>query len=54
MTYWQEINEKLKPRIDTKLNKTVVDLFSGCGGLSLGFEANGFKTIGYEMDDESL
>lgn len=50
MEYWEEINKQLKPWIDTDLNKTVVDLFSGCGGLSLGFEANGFKTIGYEMD----
>lgn len=50
MHYWQEINEKLKPWIDTNLNKVVIDLFAGCGGLSLGFEANGFKTIGYEMD----
>ena len=54
MTYWEEINEKLKPRIDTELNKTVVDLFAGCGGLSLGFEANGFKTIGYEMDESDI
>jgi DNA (cytosine-5)-methyltransferase 1 len=53
MRYWEEINEKLKPRIDTDLNKTVVDLFAGCGGLSLGFEANGFKTIGFEMDENA-
>ncbi|WP_339653653.1 DNA cytosine methyltransferase [uncultured Salegentibacter sp.] len=53
MEYWEEINEKLKPWVDTALNKTVVDLFAGCGGLSLGFEANGFKTIGYEMDTQA-
>ena len=53
MEYWEEINNKLKPWVDTDLNKTVVDLFAGCGGLSLGFEANGFKTIGYEMDEQA-
>lgn len=53
MEYWEEINTKLKPWIDTDLNKIVVDLFAGCGGLSLGFEANGFKTIGYEMDEQA-
>ncbi len=53
MEYWQEINKNLKPWVDTDLNKTVIDLFAGCGGLSLGFEANGFKTIGYEMDENA-
>jgi DNA (cytosine-5)-methyltransferase 1 len=53
MEYWEEINRKLKPWIDADLNKTVVDLFAGCGGLSLGFEANGFETIGYEMDEQA-
>lgn len=53
MQYWEEINDKLKPWVDTDLNKTVLDLFAGCGGLSLGFEANGFNTIGYEMDQNA-
>ena len=29
-----------------------IDLFAGCGGLSLGFECAGVKTIGYEMKTE--
>lgn len=30
----------------------VIDLFAGCGGLALGFEAVGFETIGYEFDKD--
>jgi DNA (cytosine-5)-methyltransferase 1 len=46
--YIKHINETLKPRISEK--ELVLDLFAGCGGLSLGFEAAGYRTIGYEMD----
>ena len=47
-SYIDYINKTLKP--NTTEPEIVLDLFAGCGGLSLGFEAAGYKTIGYEMD----
>jgi len=48
MEYCNYINEILCPKLQQNLR--LLDLFAGCGGLSLGFEAVGFETVGYEMD----
>jgi len=46
--YVKYINTTLLPNISEQ--EIVLDLFAGCGGLSLGFEAAGYRTIGYEMN----
>jgi DNA (cytosine-5)-methyltransferase 1 len=51
MSFAIEIDRKLNPKKDRK--ELVLDLFAGCGGLALGFEANGFETIGYEQNPDA-
>jgi DNA (cytosine-5)-methyltransferase 1 len=51
MDYINLINRLLVPNITEKT--LVLDLFAGCGGLSLGFEAAGFNTLGYEMNPDA-
>lgn len=48
MNYPDKLNSLLRPQSGAK--PLVLDLFAGCGGLALGFEAQGFETLGFEMD----
>ncbi|MCT7969241.1 DNA cytosine methyltransferase [Laspinema sp. D1] len=53
LPYLEFLNTELKPIPDRTDKPLVIDLFSGCGGLAFGFEAVGFRTIGYEMDPDA-
>lgn len=48
--YTELVNERLRPA--AARDPLVLDLFAGCGGLALGFEASGFETYGFEMEPD--
>jgi DNA (cytosine-5)-methyltransferase 1 len=50
MKYIERLNSILQPQSGGR--PLVLDLFAGCGGLALGFEAQGFETLGFEMDED--
>ncbi|PUE09439.1 DNA (cytosine-5-)-methyltransferase [Limnohabitans sp. T6-5] len=50
MNFPEKLNTLLRPQ--TQGSPLVLDLFAGCGGLALGFEAHSFETLGFEMDKD--
>lgn len=53
MDYLAGLEEELKLPERNGVSPVVLDLFAGCGGLALGFEAAGFETVGFEMDADA-
>ena len=51
--YLDILNSELPRPRPKKSAPLALDLFAGCGGLALGFEAAGFRTLGYEMLEDA-
>jgi DNA (cytosine-5)-methyltransferase 1 len=53
LSYLDFIEAELQLPPPENRENLVIDLFAGCGGFALGFEAAGFKTIGYELLEDA-
>jgi site-specific DNA-cytosine methylase len=52
---WLSWLHDVLPKPEIVANAPVVfDLFAGCGGLALGFEAKGFRTYGFEIKSQAV
>jgi len=54
MTSFFDSLAQLDPKNSSKTGLVAIDLFAGCGGLALGFEAAGIETIGFEQDKDAV
>ena len=51
---WLSWLHQMLPKPGVSANSPVAfDLFAGCGGLALGFEVEGFHTVGFEMKPQA-
>lgn len=48
--YLAFLNDRLTLKRRTNRSPLAIDLFAGCGGLALGLEAAGFRSVGFELD----
>lgn len=53
LPYTEFLEQELKLPAQDHRPPLVIDLFAGCGGLALGFEAVGLRTVGYEMLEDA-
>lgn len=52
-SYLELVETELEVPRRENTDHLVIDLFAGCGGVALGFEATGFKTVGYEILEDA-